>query len=703
MSESEDDDSYDESEEESPRPSRRRADDRRLEQMVKRVLSQQTAPRLHPHGHIERTPPVMGGSMCAQVSNHVGMQMSHPSAHTLTQMATTFQPPPAFSVPPKVPVVAPKGPVVTPNVPVVARIGGPARVEPQPFDNRAPMYGELTSTYAQVNEQPRPMSNIPNWQTPVLPFSKSKDTSPYDTSRSPFQLMQSQGFDQDSFRPKREQAPMFTPQQQNTFGMPSQAQVQRNRYEPSLELKHQKPFEGEWSLRTGGFHPTTRVLPTNVPVLRQQLTSNRVEGPTHATSHPSGLFGTNRGELGLVEKRKYDMSCYYKVPFPTSAPNPAAPKYAPTIAKATSRQTSSRPYGGVADGNRAAYVKGQHFVAPQALPSQLHERMQQAGGPGLVAGGATTAHFMDEARATLLEGTEMATMQGGARAPVASGTVHPMDQARPTMLEGTEQQVRSAGLNGGYVAPTTQFMDQARTTTLEGTELYSHNGAPGAQVVAPSTYYMDEARATMLEGTESQVRASAMQAHSGPTMQFMDSARATLLEGTELQTTVSNPGTATSAPLTYLMDAARATLKQWTSDHSYEGGVGNADLQAPLQSHDFLQNAVLNEKLEAAMDVQRAPAMGGNVDVEMGHRDRIGYGDASTVRVRPDFLPNTYNGMANRTGESQTRWIPTSTVSDSKAVEESWMNERNAPFVLTGLAQNPYAQPMWNAPGAASW
>lgn len=703
--------------------------------------------------------------------------MGHPSAHSLSQMATTFQP--QMTLPPR--------------VPVVGRVAGPVATDPLPFDGSAPMYGELTSTYPQVNEQPRPMSNLPQWQVPVMPFSKSKDTSPYDTNRSPLQLFQNQGYDQDSWRPKREQAPMFAPQQQNIFGMPAQAQVQRNRYEPSLELKHQKPFEAEWSLRSGGFHPTKRILPTNVPVLRQQLLSTRVEGPTHATSHPSGLFGTNRGELGLVEKRKYDMSGYEKVPFPTSAPNQAAPKYAPAVCKPTSRQTSSRPYGGTAEatGPSATYVKGKYFIAPQALPSQLHARWQQAGGPNLVGGNATTAHFMDKARTTIGEGTEMATMEGAVRAPVASGTAHPMDVARPTMLEFSEQQVRDASLNGTYMAPTTHFMDTARptmlegtehmvrssavngasyapstylmdparatmleateaqvranalngvmyapqtyqmdparatmlegteqmvrpsglngmqfapqtyqmdparATMLEGTELNSQTGAPTVSGGGARTYYMDEARATLLEGTEAQVRQSAMSTYTGPTMQFMDSARATLLEGTESQTSVSNANFA-AAPMTYLMDAARATLKQWTSDHSYEGGAGTSELQAPMQSVDLMRNAHLNDKLEAAMDVQRAPAMGGNVDVEMGNRDRIGFGDARTVRVRPDFLPNNYGGLVDRTGESNERWIPTSTVADTKAVEESWTNQRNAPYVLTGLAGNPFAQPMWN-------
>lgn len=630
-------------------------------------------------------PVFMGGSMCAtNISQSAPpLQLGHPSANALNHM--TLRPPTGPSL-----------------VPVTSRIAEPMRMDPVPFDGGAPTFGELTSDYPITNERPRPMANIPTWQTPILPFSKSSDTGAYDLNRSPMQLFQAQGMDQDSWRPKREQAPMFTPQQQNIFGMPAQAQVQRNRYEPSLELKHQKPFEAEWSLRSGGFHPTTRILPTNVPVLRQQLCSNRAAAPTVATSHPSGLFGENRGELGLVERRGTDNSTYYHVPFPTSNPVQAAPQYAPREAKPTSRQATSVPYGGQANatGNGAgsSYVKGQYLLANQKLVSQIHERMQQAGGPSLVQGGATTAHYMDEARPTLLEATEMNTSAGvsGVRAPISSGTAHFMDAAKPTLLEGTEMQVRASALNGQGQAPTNHFMDIAKPTLLEGTEMQVRASALNGQGQAPTNHFMDSAKPTLLEGTEMQVRASALNgANQAPMLPFSDEAKPTRLEGTEMATeaSISGPMSSSVAPMTYLQDEARPTLKQGTSNHSYEGGA-NSIHSAPMQTDSYL-DARLNEKLEVAMTVDRAPAMG-SIGTTTSNADRLGFGDASTVRMRDDNLVQQYDGIVDRSGQNNTRWIPQVTVRDQKANVESLLNQRNDCYVLTGLAENPFALPKWS-------
>lgn len=618
--------------------------------------------------------------MCANFSAPP-LQMGHPSAHALTNMSTQFQP---------------QGPGQL--VPAVGQINGPQRIDPLPFDDRNPAYGNITSSYPVENERERPMANIPTWQTPVLPFSHSADTSPYDLHRSPFQLFTATGVDQDAWRPKREQAPMFTPQPQNTYGMPAQAQVQRDRYQPSNELKHQKPFEAEWSLRQGGFHPTTRILPTNVPVLRQALPTGPVNG-AKVSSHPSGLFGENRGELGLVERRGFDTSCYYKVPFPTSSVVQAAPQWAPTIAKPTDRQCTSRPYGGGADatgtGAGASYVKGKYFMEAQRLPSQLHERMQQAGGPQLVDGGASMTRFGDVARTTRAQGTENASMQGAPRPPIPAGAVHPMDIAKPTMLEFTEQQVRPTALNGVSTGPTMQFMDQARPTIGEGTELHVRATALNGVSTGPTMQFMDQARPTVGEGTEQQVRPTALNGVStGPTMQFMDQARATVGEGTELATAVSGVMGAAMAPMNYLQDPARPTLKQMTSNHDYTGGAGQSELNAPMETGSY-QSAHLNEKLEIAMNINRAPTMG-DINVTSVNTPRVGYGDPLTVRVRDDFLPNRYGGLCDKTAQGMDRWIPQVTVNDQKAMEESWQNCRNENYVLTGLAQNPYAIPIWS-------
>lgn len=493
-------------------------------------------------------PQIMGGTMCA---NGVGapLPLGHPSAHALANMSAQFQP---------------QGPGQL--VPAVGQIGGPQRPEPTPFDDRDQTYSNITSSYPPTNEQPRPMSNLPVWQTPVLPFSRSADTSPYDVHRSPFKLFSATGHDQDSWRPKREQGPMFTPQPQNIYGQPAQAQVQRDRYQPSNELKHQKPFEPEWSLRTGGFHPTKRILPTHVPVLRQHLPTGPVSAPK-VSSHPSGLFGENRGELGIVERHGTDTSCYYKVPFPTSAPVPAATKRACIVDRPTDRAVTSRPYGG-----------GAHTATT-----------------------ATINRYEDVARPTLLEATEQETHTGAPRPPVAAGTA-----------------------------------------------------------------------------------------------QFMDMARPTLLEATESQTVVTNAQGATQAPQTYLMDDARPTLKQATSDHEYTGGAGQGELVAPMNTQAARDETRLNEKLEVAMTLDRAPVMGSNLNVTGLNTDRLGYGDASTVRVRDDCHLNPHEAPKDERGQGMVRWIPQVTVNLNKASEEAWINCRNEDYVLTGLEQNPYAQPAWS-------
>lgn len=647
---------------------------------------------------------IMGGSMCADASRFPPpLQMSHPSAQSMHTMSATFQsphnqflqniPPAALQSP-----MAQMGGVSA--VPVTAQIAGPMRTEPVPFDDRTPMYGNITSSYGITNEMPRPMANIPIWQTPVTPFGKAADMSPYNLNQSPLQLFQNQGFDQDSWRPKREQGPMFTPQPENIYGMPAQAQIQRNRYEPSLELKHQKPFESEWSLRTGGFHPTTRILPTNVPVLRQQLVPNRVEGPTHATSHPSGLFGTSRGELGIVERRGFDTSCYYKVPFPTSAPVQAAPQYSGVEAKATSRQASSRPYGGVAalgasvGGAAPTYVKGQYLASIQKLPTEMYGPM---GGPSTSVG-ATTAHFMDQARATLLEGTEMATMTGAVRAPVSAGTAQFMDEARPTLLQGTENAVHMGALNNVANAPTTHFMDEARATLLQGTENAVHMGALNNMTTAPTTHFMDQARTTLLELTEGAVREGALGGALAAQVGLIDEARATLRQGTELasESSVQGPSTTQgSAAMTYNMDPAPATLKQWTSDHAYEGGAGNVETSsAPMLRDNYTLNAILNEKLEAAMTIDRQPAMG-PLGTTATNADRLGAGDPCTVRVRNDahLASLEYEAGPNMNGQSQVRWIPQVSVSDQRALQADYRTES---FALSQLATNPFALPLWN-------
>lgn len=558
-------------------------------------------------------PSIMGGSMCADY-RAPPLQMGHPSAQALSTLSTPFQ------------LSAPQQFQPAPRVPAVSQIGGPAVSGPLPFDNRVQAYGNITSSYPVANEQARPMANVPVWQTPVLPFSKSADTSPYDVSGTPFKLYRATGHDQDSWRPKREQGPRFTPQPQNIHGMPAQAQVQRDRYQPSNNLTHQKPFEAEWSLRTGGFHPTTRVLPTNVPVLRQQLPAHYVTGP-RVTSHPSGLFGENRGELGLVERRGFDNSCYYKVPFPTSAPVQAPEKRAHIVDRPTDRQATSRPYGGVASAadTKATYVKGRHFMEAQRMPSQAQH---QPGGPKLVDGSAPTNRFADVARPTVGEGTELSTMQGAPRPPVAAGTAHFMDAARPTMLEATEASVAVTNAHSAVAAPQTYTTDAARATVGETTFTSVSGGAQGA----------------------------------------------------------------TQAPTVYTEDDARATLKQESRD--YTGAAGQSELQAPMEH--YIAPTRLNEKLEISMTANRAPVMGDRVNVTGLNTDRVGYGDPSTIRVRDDLHLNTHDAPADHRGQGMGRWIPQVTVKDQKATGESSQNCRNDDYVLTGLAQNPYALPMWS-------
>ncbi len=562
----------------------------------------------HTEGHAgsqrRRLPNIMGGSMCAS-QPHLASTMSHPSAQSMS------------------------------NVPFNAAIVGPQNVEPQPYDVQMPNYGNLTSSYPITNEVERPMSNIPTWQTPILPFSKARDTSPYDVNRSALQLFQNQGFDQDSWRPKEAQGLFFTPQPQNIFGMPAQAQIQRNRYEPSLELKHQKPFESQWTLRTGGFHPTTRILPTNVPVQRQQIIPNRITNPSKATSHPCGLFGQERGELGLVERRGFDNSQYYQEPMPISAPVSAAPQYAPRFAKPTSRQATTQAYAGTANvngsGAGASYIKGQYLLEAQKLISQIHERIVQGGGPFAVSSGsAASTHFSDEARQTLHSATEMNTVAGAVRAPVPATTIYPQDEGRPTLLSATE--------------------------------MASIPGAVRAPVAAPSVFPEDEARATLKQFTSDH-------AYSG------------------------NAATTITAPTLQFQDSLAPTLKEATSDRAYEGGAQSEHL-APMD-REALLNTRLNDKLSDAVSVGRAPVVG-NINVAIGNADRMGLGDASTVKFKDPNLVLNYLGLQNRTSETMQRWIPQVSVRDQKMLDDNCIETRNDAYVISSLLENPLALPRWN-------
>jgi len=567
------------------------------------------------------------------------------------------------------------GPRKVSNTGVVPQNPKGSSCQPVPYDHSDKNVGQVQSSYGYRNEVARPMENLPYRRTPVLPFNRKSDTSAYDVGRTPFELFSAQGFDQDSYRPKREQGLFFTPQPENIYGQPAQAEVARDRYQPSNELKHQKPFEAEWSLRSGGFHPTKRILPTNVPVLRQQLPQNYVSGPSHATSHPSGLFGEARGELGLTQRKGSDLSYYYRVPFPTSAATKAATNRAKIVDRPTARQCLSRPYGGHADaagtGGGATYVPGKFIMNDQRLPSQMHARMQHAGGVKLQGGGATQAHYADQARATRAEFTEHATAASvtQVRAPVSAGFAPPQDVARTTRAEFTENQVAPQLYNSGAPgAPTAHFMDQARPTVGEFTELKIRAPAVanGQHGQAPMTYLQDTARATVGEATENAYLVTAAQAPY-------------------------------SGPYTGMMDEARPTIKQFTSDHEYAGGLGQSELQAAMNTDAYL-NVVLNDKLEETNTAHRAPNQA-PIGMVGTNADRVGYGDACTVRVRNDNAVNNYDAPPDMRGQGMDRWIPATTVNDNLAREERWVNDRNSPYVLGQLQNNPYAIPSYAQTG----
>jgi hypothetical protein len=266
--------------------------------------------------------------------------------------------------------------------------------------------------------------------------------------------------------------------------------------------------------------------------------------------------------------------------------------------------------------------------------------------------------------------TEMAVAPKMFTAPGPHGpTMQFMDQARPTMAQFTELSVApkmfmAPGPNG----PTMQFMDQARATTgelTEGSILITglQNPAGGAGYTAPQ----DQARATTAELTEL----------AGP------------------NSIGAAAGTGPGGAMTYLMDAARATLKQFTRD--YTGGAGQSQLQAAMNT-DAYAAAHLNDKLEQAMNVQRAPQQGSIGDVG-SNCDRVGFGDASTVRVKNDNLLMPQAPLADMRGQAMERWIPQVTVNSNLALEEQWVNDRNSPYVLGQLSQNPYAIPMFAQTG----
>lgn len=570
-----------------------------------------------------------------------------------------------------------------PKIPNTAVIRGPERTLPQPFDGRDKQMGHVQASYGPTNERPRPMENVPYRQTPVLPFSGRRDTSAFDTGRSPFELFQATGFDQDSWRPKREQGPMFTPQPQNIYGMPAPSEVSRDRYQPSNELRHQKPFEPEWSLRDGHFHPTKRILPTHTPVLRQQLSSNYVAGPSKATSHPSGLFGESRGELGMTQRKGNDLSFYFRVPFPTSVVNPASTQRAPIVDRPTDRQVNSRPYGGGANasatGAGAAQMRGKYRTIFQRLPSAIRERIG-AGGVSAQTGGAGQTRFADKARTTRAEFTELSPGAGATtqiRVPVAAGFAPPMDVARTTRAEISELAVAPQMYNQvGPGAPTAHFMDQARATVSELTEgqVVVHNAYGGA--------------------------AAGGAAYTGP----MDVARPTISEFTELAgETATGPlghGGLTAAQM-YNMDPARTTLKQWTSDHEYTGGVGHGQLQA-VMNRDQYANVNLNDKLEQTNTVSRAPTMGplGTVST---NADRVGFGDPNTVRVRSDVSLGDYyqapGSMPSQGLDPRGPLAGVMTTNDNLTMIEQTVDSRNSPYVLGQLQSNPYAIPMFAQTG----
>lgn len=228
-------------------------------------------------------------------------------------------------------------------------------------------------------------------------------------------------------------------------------------------------------------------------------------------------------------------------------------QHAEIIDRPTARQCLSRPYGGGADaagtGAGASYLPGKYVMNAQRLPSQLHQvRIQQAGGPNLQNGGATMAHYSDQARATRAEMTESLTSVSNVRAPVASGIAPPSDVARATRAEFSESQVQRPVFYGQQ-APTVQFMDVARPTMLEGTEQMVRQTNINNGIYAPTVQFMDPQKATMKEFSEQQVRQSNM--NNGiyaPTVRYMDEQKATMAEFTEQQVRQANMNNGIYAP-----------------------------------------------------------------------------------------------------------------------------------------------------------
>jgi hypothetical protein len=235
------------------------------------------------------------------------------------------------------------------------------------------------------------------------------------------------------------------------------------------------------------------------------------------------------------------------------------------------------------------------------------------------------------------------------------------------MLETTEMAVRQGAFGQGVMAPTMQYMDQARTTMLEATEMAGPNsvGNVATALSAAQMYNMQPARTTVLEGTEM----------AGPN-------------------SVTNVQGANYAAMTYNMDPARPTLKQFTSDHDYTGIAGQGQNEAAMSTYAYTQNAVLNNKLEIANSSFRAPNQG-PMGMVGTNADRVGYGDPTTTRLKHEVQANNYVGLPNvmPTG-CMDRWIPQTTVNDRRAFDDQWINDRNSPFVVQQLQQNPFAIPM---------
>lgn len=72
--------------------------------------------------------------------------------------------------------------------------------------------------------------------------------------------------------------------------------------------------------------------------------------------------------------------------------------------------------------------------------------------------------------------------------------------------------------------------------------------------------------------------------------------------------------------------------------------------------------------------------------------DRVGYGDPTTTRLKTESNFQNYLGLPYVPGVVD-RWIPTTTVNDRRAFTDAWMNERNNPYVVQQLQNNPFALP----------